>query len=188
MFKDLIEKNRSYRRFFQEEKISEDTLRELVDLARLSASGANKQPLKFILSCEVEKNAKIYECLKWAGYLRDWEGPEEGERPAGYIVILEDIEIKQVAGVDHGIAAQSILLGAVEKELGGCMLGAINKPELKECLSIANYLDVLLVVALGKPKETVVIDPAIDGDIKYWRDEHHVHHVPKRPLDEIIIY
>ena len=188
MLKDLITKNRSYRRFFQKEKISEEILRELVDLARLSASGANKQPLKFILSCEVGKNAKIFECLKWAGYLRDWEGPEEGERPAGYIVILEDVEIKQVAGVDHGIAAQSILLGAVEKDLGGCMLGAINKPKLKENLGIANYLEVLLVIALGKPKETVVIDPAIDGDIKYWRDEHHIHHVPKRSLEEIIIY
>ncbi|MCK5761167.1 MAG: nitroreductase family protein, partial [Candidatus Delongbacteria bacterium] len=102
MFKDLIVKNRSYRRFFQEEKISEDTLREFVELARLSPSGANKQPLKFILSCDEVKNPKVFECLKWAGGLKEWDGPEEGEKPTGFIVIIEDTNIGLVGGVDHG--------------------------------------------------------------------------------------
>lgn len=187
MLKEIVKKNRSYRRFFQEEKISRETILELIELARYSATGANKQPLKFILSWECEKNAKIFECLKWAGYLTDWTGPEEGERPAGYIVIVEDTNIKQVAGVDHGIAAQTILLGAVEKGLGGCMFGSIDKPKLKMNLNIADHLDVLLVIALGKPKEVVVIDTVKDGNIKYWRDENQVHHVPKRTLEELII-
>lgn len=143
--------------------------------------------MKFILSCEKDKNAKIFECLKWAGYLTEWIGPEEGERPSGYIVILEDLTIKQVAGVDHGIAAQTILLGAVEKDMGGCMFGAINKPQLKEYLEISDDYEILLVVALGKPKEKVVVDNVVNGDIKYWRDDDQVHHVPKRNLDEIII-
>ncbi|MBN2788696.1 MAG: nitroreductase family protein [Candidatus Delongbacteria bacterium] len=187
MLKDLIKANRSYRRFYQEEKISEDTLRELVDLARLSATGANRQPLKFILSTENNKNAKVFECLKWAGYLTEWSGPEEGERPAGYIVILEDKNIGLVGGVDHGIAAQSILLGATEKGLGGCMFGAIDKPKLKENLNIAADFEILLVIALGKPKEIVSIDPVKDGNIKYWRDDEQVHHVPKRELEDLII-
>ncbi|MDA3886946.1 MAG: nitroreductase family protein [Candidatus Delongbacteria bacterium] len=187
MLKDLVIKNRSYRRFYQEEKVSEETLRELVGLARFSATGANKQPLKFILSCDEYKNSIVFECLKWAGYLTDWVGPEERERPSGYIVILEDLDIRQVAGVDHGIAAQSILLGAVEKGLGGCMFGAIDKPKLKENLKIADNFEILLVVAIGKPKEEVVIDPVVDGEIKYWRDQDQVHHVPKRSLDDIII-
>ena len=187
MFKDLIVKNRSYRRFFQEEKISEDTLREFVELARLSPSGANKQPLKFILSCDEVKNPKVFECLKWAGGLKEWDGPEEGEKPTGFIVIIEDTNIGLVGGVDHGIAAHSILLGATEKGLGGCMFGAIDRIKLRENLNIAEHLKILLVVAIGKPKETVVIDPMIDGDIKYWRDKDQVHHVPKRNLDDIII-
>lgn len=188
MIRDLIRKNRSYRRFHQEAAVDLETLRELVDLARLSASGANRQPLKYILSNDPEKNAAIFPHLGWAAYLRDWAGPEEGEKPAAYIVVLLDNEIRQAGGVDHGIAAQSILLGATEKGLGGCIIASIQKAALREALALDPRYEILLVLALGKPKETVVIDPVgPDGDIKYWRDEQGVHHVPKRALDDLII-
>ncbi len=188
MLRDLIIKNRSYRRFHQEVAISCETLRELVDLARLSASGANRQPLKYILSCEPEKNARIFPCLGWAAYLKDWPGPEEGERPSAYIIILGDTEISQSFFVDHGIAAQSILLGATEKGLGGCIIASIQKQALRQALDIPARYEILLVLALGKPKETVLLEPVgPDGDIKYWRDSEGVHHVPKRSLEEILI-
>ncbi|MGE5601550.1 MAG: nitroreductase family protein [Nitrososphaerales archaeon] len=187
MIKDLVLKNRSYRRFYQDVPVSLETLRELVDLARLSASGANRQPLKYILSCDPQTNALIFPSLGWAAYLKDWLGPEEGERPAAYIIILVDKTIG-AAGCDHGIASQSILLGATEKGLGGCMIATIRKPELTQLFAIPEQYEILLVLALGKPKETVVLEPVgPDGDIKYWRDEQQVHHVPKRSLDEIII-
>jgi len=146
------------------------------------------QPLKFFISCEKEMNEKIYPTLGWAGYLKDWDGPEPGERPSAYIIILRDKNIKMVAGVDHGIAAQSILLGAVEKGLGGCMLGNIQHSKLKGNINLPEDCEILLVVALGKAKETVVIEE-IDkgGDIKYWRDENQVHHLPKRKLADIVL-
>ena len=188
MLKDLVQGNRSYRRFHQEVPVSLEALRELVDLGRLSASGANLQPLKYILSHEAERNAAIFETLGWAAYLKDWAGPEEGERPAAYIIVLGDTTIRKSFGVDPGIAAQSIMLGATEKGLGGCMLASIQRDALREALGIDRRYEILLVLALGKPKETVVIDPVgPDGDIKYWRDADGVHHVPKRALDEIII-
>jgi nitroreductase len=188
MLKELVRRNRSYRRFYQEVAVDRDTLRELVDLARLSASGANLQPLKYILSHEPERNAAVFKTLGWAAYLKDWPGPEEGERPSAYIVILGDKEIRPTFGVDPGIAAQSILLGATEKGLGGCMLASIQRDQLREALGIDERYQIELVLALGKPKEEVVIDPlGPDGEIKYWRDADGVHHVPKRALDEIII-
>jgi nitroreductase len=188
MFKSLVLKNRSYRRFHQDEPISRGSLRELVDLARLSASAANRQPLKYFLSCEPGQNAIIFPYLGWAGYLKDWDGPVEGERPSAYIVMLGDKTISANFGCDHGIAAQSILLGAAENGLGGCMIGSVRKPELAHSLRIPDNYEILLVIALGKPKETVVIEPlGPDGDIKYWRDAQAVHHVPKRALDDIII-
>lgn len=187
-FKSLILTNRSYRRFYQEAAIPREPLRELVDLARLSASASNRQPLKYFLSCEPEQNAIIFPHLGWAGYLKDWGGPQEGERPSAYIIILGDKTISQNFGCDHGIAAQSILLGATEKGLGGCMIGSSRKPELAQALGIPEQFEILLVLALGKPKETVVIEPlGPDGDIKYWRDAQAVHHVPKRALEDIII-
>ena len=188
MIRNLILKNRSYRRFRQEVAISEKTLRKLVDLARLSASGANLQPLKYILSCEARKNASVFPHLRWAGYLKDWPGPEEGEKPSAYIIILGDTRISKSFGCDHGIAAQSILLGATEMGLGGCMIGSIDRDGLKRALKIPSRYEILLVLALGKPKEKVVIETVkTNGDIKYWRDTKDVHRVPKRKLGDIIL-
>ncbi len=188
MLKDLVLKNRSYRRFYQEVVVELKTLRELVDLARLSASALNLQPLKYVLSCEPQENALIFPHLGWAGYLKDWPGPAEGERPSAYIIILGDTEISRAFGCDHGIAAQSILLGATERGLGGCMIATVKRQELSQALGIAPHCEILLVIALGKPKETVVIEKVgPDGDVKYWRDSQSGHHVPKRALDDIII-
>ena len=188
MLRDLVLRNRSYRRFHQELAIDPETLKELVDLARLSASGANRQPLKYVLSCDPQRNALIFPHLGWAGYLKDWVGPAEGERPSAYIIILGDTEISKSFGCDRGIAAQSIMLGATERGLGGCMIGSIDKSSLRKSLDIADRCQILLVLALGKPREKVVIESlGPDGDIEYYRDEEDVHHVPKRALDDIIL-
>jgi nitroreductase len=188
MLKDLVIKSRSYRRFDQSYAVDRATLRELVDLARLSPSGMNMQSLKYILSAEPELNARIFTALGWAAYLREWLGPAEGERPTAYIVILGDTAIQRDSGCDHGIAAQSIMLGAAEKGLGGCMIGSINKSVLRAVLNIPEQYEILLVLALGKPAETVVLETVgADGSVRYWRDEAGVHHVPKRTLDAIII-
>ena len=188
MIKDLITGNRSYRRFYQEVSIERETLRELVDLARLSASAANLQPLRYILSCDPQQNALIFPHLAWARYLQDWSGPGEGEEPSAYIVILGDTEVTRSFGCDHGIAAQSILLGATERGLGGCMIGSIRRQKLRRALDIPTRYKILLVLALGRPRETVVIDTVgTADDTKYWRDSKGVHHVPKRHLDDIIV-
>jgi nitroreductase len=188
MLKDLVLKNRSRRRFFEATAIEMDTLKALVNLARCSASGANRQPLKYLLSCDPETNSKIFPNLYWAAALKDWPGPPEGERPSAYITILGDKEISTNFGVDHGIAAQSILLGAVEKGLGGCMMGAINMDGLRQALQIPERYAILLVIALGAPKEQVIMETVgADGRTNYWRDSQNVHHVPKRRLEEIIL-
>lgn len=186
--RELVLKNRSYRRFDQAHRIDRETLVELVDLARHSASGNNQQPLKFFLSADSDTNTVIFPHTRWAGSLKDWDGPADGERPAAYIVILGDKDISDAFGVNHGIAAQSILLGATEKGLGGCMIGSVQRVVLHRELGLAENLHILLVIALGKPNETVVIDPLeADGSTTYWRDAHSVHHVPKRSLDELIV-
>ena len=186
--RELILKNRSYRRFHQEHTINRETLVELVDLARHSASGANKQPLKFYLSCDPDTNEIIFPNLRWAGYLEDWGGPQEGERPSAYILILGDSSISDSFGVDHGIAAQSILLGATERGLGGCMIGSVQRIKFQRELDLPEPYQILLALALGKPRETVVIETlGPDGSIKYWRDQAGVHHVPKRSLDALIV-
>jgi len=187
-FINLITKNRSCRRYKQDYRLEINELKELVNLARLSASSGNIQGLKFILSVDRDINTKIFKNLKWAYYLKDWDGPAEGERPCGYIIILGDTEIHSTIDVDVGIAAQSILLGAVEKGLGGCIIGSVNRPGLRKDLKISQQFQIPLVIALGKPGEQIILEEVDKtGNIQYWRDENNVHHVPKRSLDEIII-
>ncbi len=188
MFRDLVLKNRSYRRFDQSFPIEDETLRALVDLGRLSASGSNLQPLKYLLSVDPKRNAAIFDTLSWAGYLKDWPGPEEGERPSAYIIVLGDTSISKNFATDEGIAAQSIMLGAAERGLGGCMIGSIRKEALRQVLNVPERYEILLALALGKPKEIIAIEPVDEqGSIRYWRDGEGIHHVPKRSLDEVIL-
>jgi len=187
-FKDLVKKNRSCRRFDNSHNIDEKTLLQLIELARNCASAANKQPLKYVICHDKDKNQEIYSCLGWAAYLKEWKGPVKEERPSAYIVILGDHSVSDKFWCDHGITAQTILLGARIMGLAGCMFGAINIKKLKVALKIADHLEPKLVVALGKPVEIIQIDDlGEDGDIKYWRDENSVHHVPKRKLEDLII-
>lgn len=188
MFIDLVKKSRSIRRFYGDKEITIEQLEELVDLARLSPNGSNKQALRYALVCEPVLNAKVYENLFWAGYLTDWDGPVEEERPTGYIIMLRDKSLVNTMTIDEGIAAQSIFLGAYHMGLGGCFFGSIKREEVKKALNIGDNYDIALIIALGYPKEEVVIDEVKeDGDIKYYRDENNVHHVPKRRLEDIII-
>lgn len=188
MLEELIRRNRSYRRFHQNVPISDDTLRELVGLARLTPSGGNRQPLKYVLSCRASSNELIFRHLAWAAYLKSWPGPAEGERPTAYVILLGDQTLASSFGYDAGIAAQSILLGAVEKGLGGCLIGSVNREGLRTALALPEHLEILLVLALGQPAEEVVIEPlGADGNYEYWRDRKGTHHVPKRSLDELIL-
>ncbi|MBT9149374.1 MAG: hypothetical protein DDT27_01455 [Dehalococcoidia bacterium] len=188
MIDDLIRSNRSFRRFDQGVTLSRDTLVDLVDLARHSASTRNLQPLKYILSCEPERNDLIFATLTWGAALKDWGGPAEGERPSAYIIVLGDTKLTANFGCDHGIASQSIMLGAKARDLGGCMIASIDRPRLRASLNIPDRYEILLVLAIGKPAETVVIEPlGPEGDTRYWRDSQGIHHVPKRSLDEIIL-
>ena len=187
MIAELIKRNRSFRRFYQDVAIPESELLEMVENARLTPSGRNAQTLRFILSHTPEKNALIFPTLAWAGYLTDWDGPAEGERPAAYIVILNDDTLSKTYFCDHGIASMAILLTAVEKGYGGCILGAVDRDALRMALNIPEQYSIVQVIALGKPAETVVIEPMTDGDVKYWRDPQGIHHVPKRSLEDMLI-
>lgn len=186
---ELVKKNRSYRRFDQSYQISTEVLHKFISLAQYSASARNDQPLKFWLSNTPEMNAIIFSNLSWAGALKDWPGPKKGEQPSAYILILGDREICENFGIDHGIAAQSILLGAAQIGLGGCIIGSINREELQKALEIPERFQLLLAIALGKPAETVLIK-IIDENATttYYRDEIDNHIVPKRKVEDLILH
>jgi len=189
MLKDLVAKCRSYRRFFEEVSIPYDQLEDMVDTARITASTANSQLLKYKIICEKDDCRKVFPHLAWAGALKDWDGPGEGERPSAYILILADLTIAARRQWDEGIAAQTILLRAVEKGYGGCMIGSVKRTELLHALGLdPERYQIGLALALGKPKEKIMlVDAPKDGPTTYYRDENQVHYVPKRSLEDILL-
>ena len=187
MIKDIVKKNRSYRRFDESIRLSNGLLKSLIDLARLSPSSRNQQALKFMITADPEECNLLFKSLAWAGYIPDWKGPVPGERPSAYITILGDKRLGQSFSEDLGIAAQSILLGAVDEGYGGCMVGSIKRERVRQDFKLPEHFEILLVLALGKPIEEVVIEALVDGNVRYWRDKNGIHHVPKRDLLELII-
>ena len=187
LLSELVLKNRSYRRFFEDVKISDKELKSWIGLARLSPSARNMQSLRYKIVNDLDTNNKLFPLLKWAGYITDWEGPIKGERPSAYIIILNDEDLSDNYYCDDGIVSQSILLGSVESGFGGCIIAAINRPELRELLNIDSKYKIVHLLALGKPKEIVEINNIENNDIKYWRDDEKIHHVPKRFLNDLIV-
>ena len=184
-FRELVLKNRSTRAFDPERRISREELEQLVDLARLTPSAVNLQPLKYLLSWQEETNALILAHTAWAGLLKDISLPPEGKGPTGYIVICIDTQIAKNAATDVGIAAQTILLGAAEKGLSGCMIGAID-PKLHDLLGLKEQYRISLIVAMGRGAEDIRLVETRGNDTAYYR-EGDAHYVPKRPLEEILI-
>lgn len=191
MFKDLVKLNRSYRGYDETYVMTKEVLLDLVDCARLSPSSVNAQPFKYFLAFEKETVRKIQSLTKWARALPDLELPHKGMCPTGFIVICQDLNIGESLAryqKDVGIVAQTILLAATEKELGGCMIGNFGAEPVKEALELDEHLMPVLIIALGKPNEQIVLKDIETGeDTAYYRDENDVHYVPKRKLSDIII-
>lgn len=187
LLKELVEKNRSYRKFVHSHKLSETELLQMVDTARLAPSSKNRQPLKYLLAYNATDTTAVFAHLKWAWYLKDWNGPSPEDRPAAYIVMLLDKNINDRADVDVGIAAQTILLAATEMGYGACIVRTVNYYEITKYFQLPPSLEIMLVIALGKPAQQIVIDEIETGQgIEYYEDTDNNHHVPKRKLADII--
>ena len=161
-----------------------DLLEKCVDAARLSPSGMNRQPLKYIIVDDAHLLRGVFSTTSWAGYLPDY-GPSEEEMPQAYIIILLDTTIRKDCGHDAGIGAMSISLVAFEAGVASCILGAIDRPKLRKILAIPSHLELVLAVALGYPAEQPAVDEVKGNDIKYWLHASGVLHVPKRGLKDV---
>ncbi len=186
-FRELLRADRSIRRFDENKRIDESVLKKLVELMRYCSSGRNLQPLRYRIVSSADECEKVFPALKWAGYLTDWDGPKEGERPTGYLVQCLDTDLTRNLLCDDGIQLQALTLGAQTLGIGGCIIKSFNVDIIQKGLHIPENMKPLYVLALGYPVEKVVIEDIANGDIKYWRDPESVHHVPKRELSELII-
>lgn len=190
MLKELIKANRSYRSFKPGVTIPSETLLELVELTRFTPSSVNLQPLKYKICSTPEECAIIAQNVKYAKALKNITLPPKGHEPSAYILVFLDKSISEnllTFRRDIGIVAQTIMLAAVEKGFGGCMIGNFNSDGICPSLKIPTQYSLQLVLALGQPDEDIILEDALDGNVLYYRDESSVHHVPKRPLNEILL-
>ena len=187
-YEEILTKTRSYRRFYEDKKVTAEQLATLVRYASLTPSGGNKMPLKYIASTDAATNEAIFAAVGWAAYLPDWNGPEAGERPTAYLVMLRDTSIAKNTATDEGIQSMAIMAGATEMGLGGCIMGNVQRATLATVLGVAAPYEIALVLALGYPKEQVVMEPMqADGSVKYWHAADGSHHVPKRSAEELLL-
>lgn len=190
ILKSLLLQNRSYRRFDASKKIPREKLEELINLCRCCGSGRNAQPLRYRIVTDSEECEAVFETLGWAGYFKDWDGPEKAERPTAYLVQCLDTAYGSNCLCDDGLQLQAITLGAATQEIGCCIIKSFKSQALSECLELPATMMPRYVLALGYPVETVKIvdmDGTPEADFKYYRDAKGIHYVPKRPLSELII-
>jgi len=186
MLLDLVKNARSYRRYDPKRPVSTDTLKELVEAARLTPSAGNLQRLCYLAVTEKSDVLALTKEVKWAGYLSDWDGPTDDEAPTAYLILLSP-ESTGVSQIDVGIAAETILLAAAEKGIGGCMILNFPREELTERYDLAGKYKIELVISIGVPAEKVELEEMKDGNVRYYRDRSDVHRVPKRPLREVFL-
>ena len=186
MLYDLVKKARSYRRYDPNKPISQSEIAELVEAARLTPSAGNLQRLRYLALTDKDDVLALTRGVRWAGYLSDWDGPSENEAPSAYLLLLSP-ENTGVSPIDVGIAAETVLLAATEKGYGGCMILNFPKEELTERYRLAGKYGIELVISLGTPAEKVEIEDVSDDNVRYYRDADGGHHVPKRPLSEVLL-
>lgn len=191
MLKELVIKNRSYRGFDENYSFTREQLESYIDLTRYTASSVNAQPLKYKIVFEKNEVEAVRPLTRWARALPDMVLPHPNMHATAFIIICQDTDISPNLAryqKDIGIVAQTITLAAVEDGLGSCMIGNFTPDGVKETLNLAKNLTPMLIIALGKPAEEIVIKEIDNGEsTKYYRDENDIHYVPKRKLKDILI-
>jgi len=187
-FLQLVSEARTCRRFVQDTRISREDLDWLMECARCTPCGRNAQVLRYVLVSSPEKCAELFVHTRWAGALKDWDGPAEGERPTAYIALLAPKETSAIMHMDVGIAAQTLQLAAHARGIGCCMHASFVRPACMELLRVPDDMHIALILALGMAKEERRLAPMpANGDFAYWRDAQGVHHVPKRTVPELTL-
>ena len=191
MIKDLAKKSRSWRGYDESRRFTREELLEFVDCARYAPTTINHQPLKYVIAYKKETVDKIQPYTYWARSLPEAHLPHPGKCPTAFIVICQETEWKEDITryeKDVGAVAQTMLLAATEMGLGGIMINNFHAQKISEVLELPAHLAPLLIVAFGKPDETIVLEEVdLGADLKYYRDENDVHHVPKRKLKDVVI-
>ena len=180
----LLRRNRSYRGYDPSRVVTRDELMKLVEVTTLVPSGKNQQALRYRLVTE-EDSDKVLPLIRLGAALPELHLPFPGTEPRAFLVICSAVPENPVLDIDLGIAAQSLLLKAVEMGLSGIIIRAFDPARLQEALGLP--LTPLLVIAIGKGAENIFLKPVSAGEsLTYYRKDG-VHFVPKLKAEDLVI-
>ena len=182
---ELILSRRSIRQF-KPEPVSRSILEKLINAARLAPSGANLQPLEFVVVDEEEVRKRLFPCLRWAAYIAPEGNPQPGHEPVAYVVVLVNLKLRKKGYErDVGAAVENMILAAWEERVGSCWIANADIEKIKDMLNVPEDYKVDSVLALGYPAEEPITEE-LKESVKYWKDSKGRLHVPKRRMDDIV--
>ena len=180
----LLRRNRSYRGYDPSRAVSKEELLKLVEVTTLVPSGMNRQALRYRL-VTAEESDKVLPLIKLGGALPELHLPFPGTEPRAFLVVCSTVPESPIIDIDLGIAAQSLLLKAVEMGLNGIIIRAFDPDKLREALDLP--LPPLAVIAIGKGAENIFLKPVPAGSpLSYYRKDG-VHFVPKITAEDLIL-
>ena len=184
-------KRRSIRRF-KEKPVPYEALEKCVDAGRLAPSGRNQQVCEFVIVDDKQILPQMFDNIGGSVKMPPEKGgPRPENTPKAYIVIVinksreEDANRRSITLYDIGMAAENIILTALEEGLGCCPVMMFNEAGVKKALNIPEGYDVGLVIVMGYPDETSLAEVATDTTT-VWVDGELVRHVPKRRLEDVV--
>ena len=180
-----ITTRRTIRRF-QPKPIEPAVLERIVDAGRLAPSGANCQPVEFILVTQATLCQQVFTTTAWAGRVTPRRTPKAGQEPTAWVIVLLNSQRgPATATADAAAAIENMLLTAVDAGLGSCWIGSVQRKELAAILNIPDHCTIDSTVALGYPDESPLAEET-DDDIAYYLDDNDLLHVPKRRLKDVL--
>lgn len=186
---ELLKTRRTYRRF-EQRKVEQEIINEILLAARYASSAANRQPLSYIVVEDDAKVAEVFSYTRWAGALPPELGqPKENERPVLFIAVVKNYDINQNCDTDAGLAISNMTLAAWNRGVGSCIIGACDKAALSKMFGLTEKQELHTVVAFGYPAhESHIVDVENPAETKYYLDENRDYMVPKRKLEDVVRY
>lgn len=173
-------------RQFKQDPIPIEYLEKCIEAARFAPSASNLQPLEFFLIIDAEKVKEVFPMLKWAAYISPKGNPQEGRKPTAYLALLVNKSIRETgAEYDVGAAVENFILSAWSFGIGSCWMVSVDRIRFRDVFNVPQEYIIDSIVALGYPDESPVVETA-DKNIRYWKDNNGILHVPKRPLKDIL--
>ena len=184
---ELLTTRRTYRRFAQK-AVPQDVVDDIVQAVRLSSCGANRQAVRLVLVQSPEMVAKMQPLVHWAAYLPPEQGqPKPDETPVLFVAVCQDESLPGCNDTDTGLALANMTDAAWAHGVGSCIMGAIDRPAIKELLGLGENLRLHSVVACGYPTHKSHLVAMQNGNVKYYLDDARDYCVPKRPMEEILL-